>query len=101
MVNNYRPEKIEVDGIYIFNYNREVTSDIKQQLVDFNIYEDIYSPTMSFDATMTDSNGLIERFPFVGEELVAVSFRIPTDKKTFQKIFSLFTLKMLRDISRY
>jgi hypothetical protein len=90
MVNNYRPEKIEVDGIYIFNYNREVTSDIKQQLVDFNIYEDIYSPTMSFDATMTDSNGLIERFPFVGEELVAVSFRIPTDKKTFQKIFSIY-----------
>ena len=89
-MNNYRAEKIEVDSVVIINYKRDIISDIRRQLVDFNIYEDMFSPTMSFDATITDSNGLIERFPFVGEELIAVSFRIPTVSFQMKKIFAVY-----------
>tara|TARA_B100001248_G_scaffold33519_1_gene21544 strand:- start:749 stop:2155 length:1407 start_codon:yes stop_codon:yes gene_type:complete len=90
MENSYKAEKIIVDSLSIINYDREVISDIQRQAIDFNLYEDLFSPTMSFDATITDSNGLIERFPFVGEELIAVQFRIPSINKIIEKIFSIY-----------
>lgn len=90
MKSNYKPEKIEVDSVAIVNFNRQVITDIKRQLVDFNVYEDIFSPTMSFSATITDSNGLIERFPLVGEELIAVSFKVPSVKTRISKVFSVY-----------
>jgi hypothetical protein len=90
VANNYKAEKIDVQSVVIVNFNRQVVTDIKRQLVDFNVYEDIFAPTMTFSATLLDSNGLIERFPFIGEELIAVSFKIPTVKKTIDKVFSIY-----------
>jgi len=39
-----------------------------------NFYEDIYSPIVSGDITLTDTVGLIESFPIIGEEILDVSF---------------------------
>lgn len=95
--NNYRAEKIDVQTVVIINYNREIVTDIRRQLVDFNVYEDLFAPAMSFTATILDSNGLIERFPFVGEELIAVSFKIPSEKKVIEKVFSIYKVSNRRE----
>ena len=39
-----------------------------------NLYEDIYSPIVSGDITFTDTVGLIESFPIIGEEILELSF---------------------------
>ena len=88
--NNYRAEKIDVTSVLIINYDRSVTTDIRRQLIDFNVYEDMFSTSMTFSATILDSNGLIERFPFIGEELIAISFKIPTEKKVVEKLFYIY-----------
>jgi len=41
---------------------------------ELNFYEDIYSPIVSGDITLTDTVGLIESFPIIGEEILDVSF---------------------------
>ena len=41
---------------------------------ELNFYEDIYSPIVSGDITLTDTVGLIESFPIIGEEILEVSF---------------------------
>ena len=41
---------------------------------EINFYEDIYSPVVSGDITLTDTVGLIESFPIIGEEILEVSF---------------------------
>ena len=41
---------------------------------ELNFYEDIYSPIVSGDITLTDTVGLIESFPIIGEEILNVSF---------------------------
>ena len=41
---------------------------------ELNLYEDIYSPIVSGDITLTDTVGLIESFPIIGEEILDVSF---------------------------
>ena len=95
--NNYKAEKIDVQSAVIINYDREVITDIKKILVDFNVYEDLFSPNMTFTATILDSNGLIERFPFIGEELVAISFKIPTVKKSIDKVFAIYKVSNRRE----
>lgn len=88
--NNYRAEKIDVKEITIVNHDRSVATDIRRQLIDFNVYEDMFSTSMTFSATILDSNGLIERFPLIGEELVIISFKIPTENKTVEKLFYIY-----------
>jgi hypothetical protein len=41
---------------------------------ELNFYEDIYSPIVSGDITLTDTIGMIESFPIIGEEILDVSF---------------------------
>ena len=41
---------------------------------ELNLYEDIYSPIISGDITLTDTVGLIESFPIIGEEIFELSF---------------------------
>ncbi len=41
---------------------------------ELNFYEDIYSPIVSGDITLTDTVGPIESFPIIGEEILDVSF---------------------------
>jgi hypothetical protein len=49
----------------------DLTTSIWHEL---NFYEDIYSPIVSGDITLTDTVGLIESFPIIGEEILDVSF---------------------------
>lgn len=77
----------------ILNYSREYVVDIRRQCVQFNLYQDLYSSTLTFTATINDSNGLIERFPFVGEEIVAISFKNADDTtKTITKLFNVYKI---------
>ena len=89
---SYVAGKIDLLDFVIINYSRKFVTDIRRQCVEFNVYEDLFSPTISFTATMLDSNGLIERFPFIGEELVAVSFKLPTQTTIYKKIFSVYKI---------
>ena len=41
---------------------------------ELNFYEDIYSAVVSGDIILTDTVGLIESFPIIGEEILEVSF---------------------------
>jgi hypothetical protein len=41
---------------------------------ELNLYEDIYSPIISGDITLTDTIGMIESFPIIGEEILEISF---------------------------
>jgi len=49
----------------------DLTTSIWHEL---NLYEDIYSPVVSGDITITDTVGLIESFPIIGEEILDLSF---------------------------
>ena len=41
---------------------------------ELNFYEDIYSPVLSGDITITDTTGIVESFPIIGEEVLEVTF---------------------------
>jgi hypothetical protein len=51
--------------------------DILGLISEINIYEDIYSPTLTGVALVVDTHNLLSRFPILGEEKLHVQFQTP------------------------
>ena len=62
--------------------NSDISEDDNANFIDLttsnwnelNFYEDIYSPVLSGDITITDTTGIVESFPIIGEEVLEVTF---------------------------
>ena len=75
----YRPGGIRINTVALINYQGDVF-DLRNFLESFNIYEDIFAPTMSADITLSDAVGLIEKLPIIGDEIFVIDFNTPTFK---------------------
>ena len=80
-----------------------VIIDLKDFLVELNIYEDIFASTVYGDIVLSDSRNIIELLPIIGEEYINVHFRTPSMEKVggfIQKTFRVYRLtnrKIVRD----
>lgn len=77
--------------------------DLKDFLVEFNLYEDIFSNNLYGDILLSDSRNLIDVAPIIGEEYLNVEFVTPSFKeaghfikKTF-RVFKVSDRKVVRD----
>ena len=57
--------------------------DIRNLMVEFNIYEDINSPFLSGDLTLIDGTNAIQELPITGFERLEFFFRSPNTDKGF------------------
>ena len=77
--------------------------DLKDFLVELNIYEDIFASTVYGDIVISDSRNIIELLPIIGEEYINVHFKTPSFEKigaVIQKTFRVYRLtnrKIVRD----
>ena len=79
--------------------------DLRDFLIELNIYEDIFQSVVYGDISLSDSRNIIQSLPIIGEEYLNVSFRTPSFeangdiiKKSF-RIFRLSSRKIVRDNS--
>jgi hypothetical protein len=49
--------------------------DIKDMLIEFNLYEDIFSPFLHGSINLTDAVNAISMWPISGGEVLTVKFR--------------------------
>lgn len=80
-----------------------VVWDLKEFLVELNLYEDIFSNNLYGDILLSDSRNLIDKVPLIGEEFINVEFVTPSFeeaghfiKKTF-RVFKISSRKIVRD----
>lgn len=52
--------------------------DVTNQLVQIDLYEDIFSPFIKGTITLLESIDLLNLFPLVGEEMITLGFHTPT-----------------------
>ena len=83
--------------------NTGVIADLKEFLVELNIYEDIFSDTLYGDVLISDSRNMIDFLPIIGEEYINIHVQTPTFeqsgdfiKKTF-RIYRLSNRSVVRD----
>lgn len=69
--------------------------DLKEFLVELNLYESLFSPTISGSLILSDSRNLIKTLPILGEELLCVDLKTPTfeDSISIKKVFRVYAIK--------
>lgn len=73
--------------------DRQEEIDIKTYIVQFSLYEDIFSSVLSADLTMADNNNLVGTVPIIGREIITVRYRVPGFQTTFHRSFFVYKVE--------
>lgn len=68
---------------------RNFIVDLDDYFVEFNLYEEIFSPSMTGSIVISDSRNLINELPIVGDELLIIKFTTPTFPSSIEKTFRI------------
>lgn len=85
------PGDVRINKLYIIRADGTNFS-ILDYLVELNLYESIFSPTMTGSITLGDSRNLIKSFPILGEELLLMEITTPGTNISIEKIFRINAL---------
>ena len=64
------PGDYELKSLVLTSPNREGTVDLRAAWTDFNIYENIFSSSLTANIDIIDGVGLMESVPIIGEETI-------------------------------
>lgn len=70
--------------------SENIIFDLRDFLVELNIFEDMFSPTMRGNMLLSDSRNLIEQAPIIGEEYVVVKITTPGIDSYIEKSFRVY-----------
>lgn len=85
----YKPTDYDIDRLSLISYTGK-SIDISNIFVELNIYEDIYSPTISGDVIVNDTTNLIDLLPLSGFDYISIVFGKPTHPKKYEKTFRIY-----------
>ena len=80
-------DAVDIKTIKISSFNGKKNYDLKQQVVSFNIYEDIMFPVVRAEFILLDAIELLTSFPIIGEETIEVEFANPGFDRTCHYTF--------------
>lgn len=80
-----------IEKLEIYSANN-IVLDIKDYLVEFNLFEDMFANTMNGSLILSDSRNLILELPIIGEELLLVKFRTPGMDQVIEKMFRIYSV---------
>lgn len=99
------PAKLQKAGDVVYNEVLIISEtagviDIKEYVVEINIYEDIFSPCLHGNIIIRDTQNLIEKVPIIGDEILTLDIstpqisNIPNDPTNYiQKSFAIYAIK--------
>lgn len=64
--------------------------DLDDYLIEFNLFEDIFSPTLHGTILISDSRNLVTIMPIIGEELLLVKMTTPSLGISIEKAFKIY-----------
>jgi len=88
--------EVVVEEIYITSAANPDSIDISNLMIEINLYEDIFSPTLHGSILLADSINLITELPMLGTELITLKLRTPTLEdhpiNTIEKTFQVYSI---------
>lgn len=88
-----RPGSVDIKEIVIVSGDG-VEVDILPLMLELNIFEDIFSSTLSGNILISDGQNLISTLPIIGDEYIRVQFVTPTfpDNDKIYRTFRVYSL---------
>jgi hypothetical protein len=84
--------ELKLNKLYIVRGDEKAKIDITAMMLEIDLYEDIFSHTLSGSISLTENFNLIHDLPIIGEEIVEIEFLTPSVNKTFSKAFFLYKI---------
>jgi hypothetical protein len=84
--------EVKFTKLNLITYGESKGVDITNMVYQMEIYEDIYSSTMSGSVVIIDTRNMVSTFPIIGEEVLELEFETPTLGKKFKKFFYVYKL---------
>lgn len=85
---SYTPDKISIGRE---GWSDKEFIDIKELVLEFNIYEDLFS-IVKGNIFIQDIFNLVDKIPIVGGERIRYSFKVPTSSNKFQGEFVVYKI---------
>lgn len=103
MIISYEPGVLKLNTCLLINYLGHVL-DIRDILLEYAIYHDMFANGTKIEILIEDSNGIIEMLPIVGDETVLLEFGSPEDGQEtsvsyFFKIYKIDNREKLKSRS--
>lgn len=76
----FQPGDVDIIDIILLSEDGQRAYSLMNQAASVEIYESIMSPVIWAEISISDSMGLLQNFPIIGEEFVKIVFKTP---KTF------------------
>jgi hypothetical protein len=76
-----------------------IAVDLNDYLIEFNLFEDIFTNFLHGQVLINDSNNLISKLPIRGDEFLVVSFGTPTLNSYFRKYFYVYSVTDQKSVS--
>jgi len=79
---DFHPGDVNVIDIILMSEDSQRAYSLMSQAVTIDIYESIMSPVIWADIQISDSSGLLQSFPIIGEEYIKIVFGTPMSPST-------------------
>lgn len=86
--------QVEIEEISLLSYTSGKIISLIDYLIEINIYESLFSPTLSGEIVLSDSANLVKNMYLLGEELLYVKVRTPSlpGNQNIDSVFKIYGL---------
>lgn len=81
-----------IEKILLISSSGKIVS-IADYLIELNIYESIFNPSLSGTLTLGDSSNLIKTLPIIGDELLLLEIKTPTLNSKISRTFRIYSIQ--------
>ncbi|BAU40030.1 hypothetical protein [Ralstonia phage RSP15] len=86
----YNQVEIKAVAIYRDGWKSEDYVDIRTIVEEINIFEDLFSPTLTASLFILDTLNMVDRFPIIGGERILLQFKTPTQTDDISQEFVIY-----------
>lgn len=82
---------VELNELQIISLNKSY--DIQPYFMELNLYEDMFSPSMSGEIVVADPIGMMKNLPIIGEEYLTLDFNTSGMEAKIRKTFRIYKVE--------
>lgn len=89
--------QLDLKGLYLYRLNEDATVppktewvDIKEIREELNVYESLFSTSLSAQLLVTDPYNIVDTFPILGGERIIVEYKTPLHAEYISKEFVVY-----------
>lgn len=89
----YEPGDVRIVKALLTKPGKPYSIDVRAQMINVSIFEDIEQPSMMLEMLMQDSINLVQDFPIIGEEILEITFLTPGREKPTKLSFQVYSVE--------